>query len=798
MISAQVPQLKIYASDFGTNGGYLYINKNSGSGAYASIQSGDTAAYEPLILNQSGGSVGIGTTSPASYLAGTTGLAVYKSTTPGIGLGNSSGYWTAYMPSGSTDLRFYNGSADKLTIQNGGNVGIGNPGTISQLLTVAGNMTASIYYDYDSGGTTYYLDPSNAGTSLNVAGAITTGGNITVGAGGAGKISVTTIDPVYTINGTQYSTYVPSMVGVNEEVTGKATLTYNPDYKAYVYILELNNQPVGSDVWLWSKATDSDVSLTDVLLTPDSSARVWYEKDTNSRTVIFFADKPTDLTFRLTAPRFDYASWGNISQAGPGVTGLIAPNIQVSTLSGVLQQASMSAEQINKLFDENGNPYYTLTDEFGNALQIFQSFSDILAANIQAGLVNADNVITNSLSVTTGNITINGQNIKDYITGIVENVLNGEDNNIISPIASVDQIHTDLISPLASSSAIAIQFDQNKLNILNANNASGSAVASIDNQGNASFSGQLSASSGQFGDATISGTLHAGKILASDIEGLNIQTSTISAQYITNNITNVYNSTNSASGSNFGLITGQATSGTSSSIFQQLADLSAGQYINLATYSSELAYVENLGAANAAFSQGLMVFGPTSLSDTSIVGQLSINGSLILADNSINVLGSDLNLQPLRQGGISIMSGLITIDTNGNAVFNQNATVKGTLYADVISPIPGNDLTVQLGNPGQTAKLAVENASGSAVLSLNQLGDLIASGAGTFAKLNLSPISPAYAVSLTEIVASGSAGTANLTTHQTEVTIDNPLVTVPTHLSISRRLQAPATMFCIY
>jgi hypothetical protein len=58
----------ISASDYSTNGGYLILNKNSGSGSYATIQSGDSAAYRALALNPIDGNVGIGTTNPQSKL----------------------------------------------------------------------------------------------------------------------------------------------------------------------------------------------------------------------------------------------------------------------------------------------------------------------------------------------------------------------------------------------------------------------------------------------------------------------------------------------------------------------------------------------------------------------------------------------------------------------------------------------------------------------------------------------------------------------------------------------------------
>ena len=417
--------------------------------------------------------------------------------------------------------------------------------------------------------------------------------------------------------------------------------------------------------------------------------------------------------------------------------------------------------------------YFTLNDALGNPVNRVGEFSDAAIANLRVGLVNAQQVTTNALNVATENITINGQNIRDYIASIVSeqlaNYQNLTSNSVISPIASVDEIHTNFVSPIDNNAQIGLKLDNNKLSVLNGNSASSSAVATIDNQGNATFSGQLSSNSLNTNEATISGTLHAGKIIADQIEGLNVQASTVSAQYITN-VTNVYNSTGSSS---FPTLVASPSS--------MMSSLYGDNYLDISSFSGQLAYIENLGAATAMIDQNLMVFGSTALSDTSIVGQLSINGSLILANNSINTLGSDLNLQPLRQGGLSVMAGLFYIDTNGNvkvggnAEFAKDVTIKGTLAAGVISPLPGNDLAVNLGE--NNSSLVVHGASNSAVLSVNQNGDLVASGAGTFAKLNLNLVQPALAVSPTEVVATGSAGTASITPYQTQVTIDNSLVT---------------------
>jgi hypothetical protein len=476
-------------------------------------------------------------------------------------------------------------------------------------------------------------------------------------------------------------------------------------------------------------------------------------------------------------------------------------NVKVDTnyasLSANLVPVAMTDTGDLSLVDQNASDtgftvphYFTLNDALGNPITKVDAFAQLAVANLRAGGINAQQITTNALSVATENITINGQNIHDYIAGIVTNILNSTNNNIVSPIASADQIHTNFISPVDNNSNVSVSLHDSKFMILNSNNASGSAVATIDNQGNASFSGQLTSNSLNTGDATISGTLHAGKILASDIVGL----ATNSATYVTN-VTNVYNSTPAGStnfqipnpnasgsgSSNFGLV---ANAGTPNTNYQ----LPNTGYIDISSYSGQLTYVPNLSSDTAIVNQNLMVFGQTSLSDTSIIGQLSVGGNLILANDSINVLGSDLNLQPLKQGGLSVMGGLFYIDTNGNvkvggnADFAKNVTVHGTLAAGTISPLAGNDLTVNLGNQelGSTnhdSQFIIHNSSSSAILAINQVGDLVASGAGTFSKLNLGLVQPALAVSPTEVVATGSAGTTNVAAYQTQVTIDNPSVT---------------------
>jgi hypothetical protein len=204
---------------------------------------------------------------------------------------------------------------------------------------------------------------------------------------------------------------------------------------------------------------------------------------------------------------------------------------------------------------------------------------------------------------------------------------------------------------------------------------------------------------------------------------------------------------------------------------------------NIASFSAELAYVSNLKSDFATFDYGLIALGPTSLAETSISSSLSIGQSMTLSDNSINTLTGDLNLQPLKQGSLTIMGGLVAIDTQGNltvegnANFAKDVTVRGSLAAGIIKPVPDNDLLFGLGtkNGDKPQSLVISNQKGEGVVNINQLGEIFASGSAKLAGLKI--VRGAQAdTSFTETIASGSAGTAVITANETERTIITPFV----------------------
>ncbi len=146
----------------------------------------------------------------------------------------------------------------------------------------------------------------------------------------ANKLTVNTVDPVYTIGGVNYATYMPGMTGVKEETTGTLTLSGNK------YVVDLNNLSEGSDLWLFSKATNlkNNLSKLTIILTPSFDGRVWYAKDlVNNKLTIYGSPANSsqltaisyEVSYRLTAPRFDSASWTNYNH-DIGVSGLTINN----------------------------------------------------------------------------------------------------------------------------------------------------------------------------------------------------------------------------------------------------------------------------------------------------------------------------------------------------------------------------------------------------------------------------------------------------------------------------------------
>jgi hypothetical protein len=134
--------------------------------------------------------------------------------------------------------------------------------------------------------------------------------------GGVGKIDAGTVDPVYTIGGTRYATYMAGMTGVKEETTGSLMLRKSGANAKY--IIDFKNVKEGSDLWLFSRTANLKKNFSQLvaLLTPAFDGRVWYEKDDDALKLTIFGTQVGEVSYRLTAPRFDFETWSNLAHDG--------------------------------------------------------------------------------------------------------------------------------------------------------------------------------------------------------------------------------------------------------------------------------------------------------------------------------------------------------------------------------------------------------------------------------------------------------------------------------------------------
>jgi hypothetical protein len=203
-----------------------------------------------------------------------------------------------------------------------GNVGIGKA-TPSKALDVVGDINASLTVNATGlciGG----VCKTDWNSLVPISGNVTLTGPLTIpGLSLTGdldlnwhnirnvtKLTVGTIDPLYSINGIKYSTYAASMSGgVKEEYTGKVSLKnkniINNEYEA---IIDFAKVEKGSDLWVWRKVIDFNKENVDVSITPYGQlAQVYYLINNNK--LIFRSDKPVEISYRLTARRFDWREW---------------------------------------------------------------------------------------------------------------------------------------------------------------------------------------------------------------------------------------------------------------------------------------------------------------------------------------------------------------------------------------------------------------------------------------------------------------------------------------------------------
>jgi len=362
-VGATSPGTKLYVdTSFRTNTATVAGLGAAGNVTVMADNSGNLSTAKMWLLNGTNvyysntGSVGIGTATPGAklhvYSSAASGFldnlatAVFdkddsrlqiRSTDAGtygsgLILTTASSSWAMMAQTSSDANKFYIGyrlstasedipsaSSKFLTIKTDGNVGVGvtSPGarlevssslkTNSATITGLGTSGNVVVMADNSGG--LYATSTAAFFNSYVTGDINLGNhNIT----NVNKLTVNTIDPLYSIGGKKYSTYASSLAGgVKEEYVGRMYIGREIKENGrlvYENTLDFAKIEAGSDLWVWRKVVDFNRDNVEVLITPYGSfASTYYLVGDNK--IIFRSSAPVEVSYRLIGKRFDWRLW---------------------------------------------------------------------------------------------------------------------------------------------------------------------------------------------------------------------------------------------------------------------------------------------------------------------------------------------------------------------------------------------------------------------------------------------------------------------------------------------------------
>jgi len=285
----------------------------------------DTGTIGNSQIFDNGTNVGIGTTGPGQKLtvSAPSGTRV-ASFDDGVGP-CCADYYTVSINEGygvnQPTLQFHDSGVAEGQIILQGDIGGGQRGFRFQSVqtSMGGRFTGNLLVDGNVGiGTAspgYKLDVVSGGATTARFGTVSTD-KVIIG-GGAGKLDVGTVDPIFEINGKKYATYMADFAGgTRVETSGTIQLTTNnlqltTDNLQPKKVIDFDNLEEGSNLWLFWQASNKNINDVAVLLTPSFDGKAWYQKNGNTLTI--YGEGTGEVSYRLSAPRVDYKKWSNLA-----------------------------------------------------------------------------------------------------------------------------------------------------------------------------------------------------------------------------------------------------------------------------------------------------------------------------------------------------------------------------------------------------------------------------------------------------------------------------------------------------
>jgi len=394
-----------------------------------------------------------------------------------------------------------------------------------------------------------------------------------------------------------------------------------------------------------------------------------------------------------------------------------------------------SSGNLNIAQDNQNQGFFQITDNQGNLIDKLSGFTKIISENIKAGFLDVGELLAETLKV---------KEIKP------------KEDEIAIKLEAENEFEKAKLT-------IKNKFSQN--------------VAEIDEQGNASFSGTLSSQNLSTENATISGELRVGKILADQI----ISEKGVFADATANTYTGISREEVEA-------LLREAENQ------QNLLSQSNNWNINTATGSATLneLILENLYVSKTAAVESLSLTRSLVIGNDLVLSQITNTDSQIISNN-IDSLNAPLSIQASASQPLYLMAGLIQIDTQGNVQIAGNLLVGGEISTTKLSlkKTPNKNTT-------QEKVFSILDETGKEQASIS------ASGSAQFKDLSISLMeieddpNATSSATTNKIVyeSQASAGSAVIPVGFSEITIKNPKIDNQTLVFITPT--SPLGTFSLY